>query len=210
MGKHIETPYCLVVQWDSFVIDPTAWQRTFRRYDYIGAAWPGQFPGRLQVGNGGFSWRSRKLLQALVQLQPAGAYFFEDRVISHLYRDVLEKQFGVRFATVEAADRFSYEFHQPTAPTFGFHGLQHIWAHLDDDEMLELAGAIDFKKMSAEKILRLVSHTLDGGRPKVASAVYAQVRAAYPAARVLVALKGWFAEERAADETLARFEQLIS
>jgi hypothetical protein len=108
MGKHIETPFCLVVQWDSFIIDRTAWLRAFRRYDYIGAAWHGQsLPERLQVGNGGFSWRSRKLLRALVELQPAGSYFFEDRVISHLYRDVLEEKFRVRFATMEVADHFS-------------------------------------------------------------------------------------------------------
>jgi hypothetical protein len=48
------------------------------------------------------------------------------------------------------------------------------------------------------------------GAAKVAAAVYARVRSAYPAARVWVALKGRFAEERLADEALARMEQLIS
>ncbi len=60
----IETPFVLVVQWDGYVINPGAWSPSFREYDYIGARWPDLGDG-MNVGNGGFCLRSRKLLAAL-------------------------------------------------------------------------------------------------------------------------------------------------
>ncbi|MEC9064834.1 MAG: DUF5672 family protein, partial [Pseudomonadota bacterium] len=66
---HIDTDYCLLVQPDGFVINPDKWSDEFYDYDYIGAPWekvdhsyldPWGKPHR--VGNGGFSFRSKKLL----------------------------------------------------------------------------------------------------------------------------------------------------
>jgi len=60
---------CLLVQPDGFVINPDKWDNQFFEYDYIGAPWeqvphsyldPWGKPHR--VGNGGFSFRSKKLL----------------------------------------------------------------------------------------------------------------------------------------------------
>ncbi len=62
---HIRAPHCLVVQWDGFVIKPTRWDPRFLDFDYIGAPWP-QFHDGHEVGNGGFSLRSRRLLEACV------------------------------------------------------------------------------------------------------------------------------------------------
>jgi hypothetical protein len=60
---HVRTPHCLVVQWDGFVLDARSWDPQFLEFDYIGAPWP-QFDDGHDVGNGGFSLRSRKLLEA--------------------------------------------------------------------------------------------------------------------------------------------------
>ena len=63
LGPYIRTDYVLVVQWDGFVLDASQWRSGFLDYDYIGAPWP--VHDRFEVGNGGFSLRSRRLLDAL-------------------------------------------------------------------------------------------------------------------------------------------------
>src|SRR5512135_2007397 len=62
--RHIDTPYVLLVQWDGYVIDPSAWREDFLACDYLGAKWSWH-GAKESVGNGGFSLRSRKLLLAL-------------------------------------------------------------------------------------------------------------------------------------------------
>lgn len=63
MVDHIETSHCLVVQWDGHVLDGRRWRSEFLDHDYIGARWP-QFLDGHDVGNGGFSLRSRRLMLA--------------------------------------------------------------------------------------------------------------------------------------------------
>ena len=117
----IHTSHLLVVQWDGYVLDAAQWDAEFLRYDYIGALFRDQ-TGLLAVGNGGFSLRSRRLLQAL--LDPAMTISHpEDTCICHANRPRLEQQHGIRFAPPELAARFAFERVEPTGPTFGFHGL---------------------------------------------------------------------------------------
>lgn len=119
--QYLHTSHLLIVQWDGFVLDSTAWDPAFLRYDYIGAPWP-EFNGARAVGNGGFSLRSRRLLQALQEpaIEPSHP---EDICICHQHRERLERQHGIRFAPVELASRFAFERGAPAGPTFGFHGL---------------------------------------------------------------------------------------
>jgi hypothetical protein len=121
-GLHsfIQTDFALIVQWDGFVLSPANWKSDFFEYDYIGAVWPWQ-PPSFQVGNGGFSLRSKKLLQALQDFRVI-SHHPEDRAICQTYRDLLEREFQVRFAPPEVADLFSFERH-PHSGSFGFHGF---------------------------------------------------------------------------------------
>src|SRR5512143_2546534 len=64
LREHVETPHALVVQWDGYVVNPDAWTDEFLAHDYIGAPWYWAAEGS-RVGNGGFSLRSRRLLDAL-------------------------------------------------------------------------------------------------------------------------------------------------
>ena len=64
LHAHVATPFVQIVQWDGFVSDASAWDPAFLAYDYIGAVWP-QFGDGHDVGNGGFSLRSARLLAAL-------------------------------------------------------------------------------------------------------------------------------------------------
>lgn len=126
--RHIDTEYVLVAQWDGYAVNPQAWSPEFLLFDYIGARWdrppePGQ--ARHNVGNGGFSLRSRALLEALQDpaIKPGHP---EDRAICRDYRDYLEHRHGIVFAPENMADRFSFEHIEPAALPFGFHGVTNI------------------------------------------------------------------------------------
>lgn len=130
---HVHTSHALVVQWDGWLLDATRWEQDFLRWDYIGAPWHGEPPERA-VGNGGFSLRSRRLLQALQE----GSFAFrhpEDICLCHDHRTRLERDHAIRFAPLDVAARFSYERVAPPAPTFGFHGLFNLASVLAPPEL---------------------------------------------------------------------------
>jgi hypothetical protein len=118
--EHIATPHVLVCQWDGFIVDASAWNPRFLDYDYVGAPWP-QFADNYNVGNGGFSLRSRRLLEAM--RDPAMIIGCpEDVVICRTNRALLEERHSIRFADVLTAADFAYERSRLTSQTFGFHG----------------------------------------------------------------------------------------
>lgn len=139
----IETDYCLVVQGDGYVIDGNAWSETFLEFDYIGAPWPiksdayiDPFGNHQRVGNGGFSLRSKKLLEVPNTIQipwdvNSGTFYkhmnagslAEDGNISVHNRHLFEAA-GCKFAPLEIALNFSRELPIPEydgQSTFGFH-----------------------------------------------------------------------------------------
>jgi hypothetical protein len=70
LSKHIDTDYCLLIQPDGFVINPDKWDDDWFNYDYIGAPWSIAKDAYLdpwgkghRVGNGGFSFRSKKTIR---------------------------------------------------------------------------------------------------------------------------------------------------
>lgn len=135
---YIRTSYCLLLQWDGHVLDASRWLSEFLNYDYIGASWP-QFVDGYDVGNGGFSLRSRRLMQlcrdpSFVPSHP------EDVAIARTNRDWLERQ-GMRFAPRKLADCFAAERAGDITDCFGYHGawlmpqaigLESFWALYQD------------------------------------------------------------------------------
>jgi tetratricopeptide (TPR) repeat protein len=125
---HIDTEYALVVQWDGYVVNPQAWSPEFLLFDYIGARWDTQessATGPRTVGNGGFSLRSRALLQALQDpaIKPLHP---EDAAICRIYRGYLEDRHEIVFAPEGVADRFSFEHIEQATLPFGFHGVTNL------------------------------------------------------------------------------------
>lgn len=115
----IETDFVLIAQMDGFIINPSAWSDDFLKYDYIGAPWPDGI-----VGNGGFCLRSKKLLDALKDISKIFSderYHPEDLYICKTKRNLLETEYGIKFAPFEVANRFSVE-NRPYMGQFGFHG----------------------------------------------------------------------------------------
>jgi ASC-1-like (ASCH) protein len=106
--KYIDTEFALIFQYDGFVTNASAWSDEFLKYDYIGSNW--YHLGDLHVGNGGFSLRSKKLIDWLgqnwkkidVRIHP------EDVFICKFARPYLEQE-GMRFAPEEVAAKFAME-----------------------------------------------------------------------------------------------------
>lgn len=133
LGKYIKTGFALIVQGDGYVLRPYKWSPEFLNYDYIGAPWPANvhFTSKginVRVGNGGFSLRSKKLLNILNDLSLPftdnnTGYDHEDGVICNYYRHELENA-GIKFAPIEVAVKFSHESDckESVWYPFGFHG----------------------------------------------------------------------------------------
>jgi glycosyltransferase involved in cell wall biosynthesis len=123
--KYVRTSHVLVIQWDGYVLNPAAWEDEFLNYSYSGATWCFKSGGN--VGNGGFSLRSRNLCEVLAKDESITDVHPEDAVISRQYRPYLEKKYGIKFAPEEVANRFAIEAYgshdKKYAGQFGFHGF---------------------------------------------------------------------------------------
>ena len=138
LHKYFETSHCLIVQADSFVVNSDLWKDEFLKYDYIGGPWPNKIKVKPDlilnleknpVGNGGFSLRSRKLVETTSKIDFQSLNFpmkAEDVVICHyLYQKMIDN--GIRFAPPKLAAQFSMEnienlYGQNKNSVFGFHG----------------------------------------------------------------------------------------
>jgi hypothetical protein len=177
LPAHVATPYVLVVQWDGYVVDPAAWDPEFLRYDYIGAKWAWHSDG-FTVGNGGFSLRSRRLLDAGADPRVSlDSGLGEDKILCRLYRRPLEAEFGLRFAPEPVADRFSHERAPSPGATFGFHGLYNLWQYEDDAELVALAARVPDAVLGAEEYGELLAHCFARERLLASDAFYARLRA---------------------------------
>ncbi len=113
----------LVIQFDGFVINGGEFSPIYAHYDYLGAPWPDAGPH--DVGNGGFSLRSRRLIEAVAGLPYPDPSQAEDVFVCQTLRPSLEA-LGLRFAPKAIAAHFSVEFPPVPWPTFGFHGIFHL------------------------------------------------------------------------------------
>ena len=137
---HVETDHCLIIQWDGHVLDVSRWLPDFLAYDYIGASWP-QFTDGHDVGNGGFSLRSRRLMQ-LCRTPDFAPSHPEDVAIARVNRAWLESR-GMRFAPRALADRFAAERAGDVAASFGYHGAWLMPAVLGRDRFWTLYRQLD-------------------------------------------------------------------
>jgi Protein of unknown function (DUF5672) len=171
LASHVATPLALLIQWDGFVISGRHWKKEFGDYDYIGAQWP-WYTDAMKVGNGGFSLRSRRLLERTAEADfqlPQGEN--EDHLICRIRRPELEAEQGIRFAPVAVADQFSYECAAPERQTFGFHGLFNLWRHVDDAEMVSLVKLLKGQTMVSRQYYELLAEYLSMRKFSVASEV---------------------------------------
>lgn len=121
--KYINTDFVLVIQHDGYVLNGDLFPKDLYLYDYCGALWLEK--DQLNNGNGGFSWRSKKLLDAIGIDETISVLTPEDVSICRIYRRYLEQTYGLVWAADYIAERFSFELQEPRRKTFGFHGYHH-------------------------------------------------------------------------------------
>ncbi|MDD3327074.1 MAG: DUF5672 family protein [Zoogloea sp.] len=160
LGPYFSGSHVLIMQWDSFIVDPQAWDAAFLDYDYIGAPWPHRSQ---PVGNGGFSLRSRRLIDALQdadirETQP------EDHVICLDYHDLLVARHGIRFAPADVASRFAFELTPPKGPTFGFHGFFNFHLAMPDAELRAWLAGAERSVLLSMPGRRLLKNLIGAGR----------------------------------------------
>lgn len=160
LAEHVRTDHCLIVQWDGFVLDAAQWKQAFLDYDYIGAHWP-QFDDGHDIGNGGFSLRSRRLLEACRSAEFIASHP-EDVAICRTNRALLER-LGMRFADRQTASRFAFERAQPAGPTFGFHGVFNIIPAVGEEEFWNSYRTLD-DRTSVRRDVGLLLRQLRGPR----------------------------------------------
>ena len=158
----IDTAHVLLVQWDGYVVHPQAWESAFAGVDYLGARWFWHEDGH-DVGNGGFSLRSRRLLQALqdprIELVDA-----EDTTIGRTFRTLLEQEHGVRFGDGALADRFAFEAAYPIGSPFGFHGLYNFCRVVPPAELAALAEGFSEAILRSPQLAQLLRNCVALGQ----------------------------------------------
>lgn len=131
LGRWAKADYIMTIHDDGFVVNPHMWSDEFLQFDYIGAPWKlgcgWSWEGR-EVGNGGFSLRSRRLYNECQSIPyMSGAH--EDGIICLQNRDRLMSK-GIKFGTLEVAYRFSIEApfddNHSIENCFGFHNGRHL------------------------------------------------------------------------------------
>jgi tetratricopeptide (TPR) repeat protein len=179
---HVDTPHVLLVQWDGYALNPAAWRGDFLDCDYIGAKWFWAPEGQ-RVGNGGFSLRSRRLLEALrdprIVLTEA-----EDVTIGRTFRTLLEREHAIRFATESQADQFAFEAAYPIGLPFGFHGLYNFCRVVPEDELTALVVHFTPAIARSPQLAQLGRNCLALGQWSAAAAIFQRILDDDPANRV--------------------------
>jgi hypothetical protein len=143
VAEFINTTHALFVQTDGFICNGSNWKDDYFEYDYIGQPWINRegvnFPWvkseRQSVGEGGFSLRSKKLLDLVSNIDHNIIYSSiehgcqEDVFICSYIRDYLEQQ-ECLFATPEIGTQFCaglYQFsYDKLDSSFGFHANEYV------------------------------------------------------------------------------------
>lgn len=166
IAEHVTTDHILFVQWDAMAYDSTQWTDEFLKYDYIGAPWP-WYPEGKNVGNGGFSLRSKWLLEACLSdriktnaSDPDSVN--EDQVIGVSQRAFLESACGITYAPTALAAQFSYEL-GPYRPSFGCHGPWNVVKLADLDTVDYYVHNIDYRGWNIHKWHHILYAAVDRG-----------------------------------------------
>lgn len=122
LAAYFSTKHCLLIQDDGYILDYQAWDEAFLGYDYIGAPWHDN-----EVGNGGFSLRSKRFCEASSELAyrlDLTEFSPEDVLLCRTLRAEMEA-LGIKYAPESVARKFSWEL-DDSYPVyenqFGFHG----------------------------------------------------------------------------------------
>lgn len=158
LGDHIKTEHVINIHYDGFGVNADEWTDEFLEYDYIGSPTHKKWyplanslrahdlydglPNEWYTGGGGFSLRSKKLLDAL--RDPALNCFLSDKnyqrcedwCISSKHKEYLINEHKIKFAPLEIAMKFSTELLTGLNFSFGFHGWDNIPLFMSEEETM--------------------------------------------------------------------------
>jgi hypothetical protein len=179
LNQYIDTTHVLVTQYDGFGVNSEYWKEEYFEYDFIGPPTSFNHPPiksilaacRIAktgwfVGGGGFSLRSKKLLNALQDPKiKVGIHNYltntdwcsEDISICIVYKEYLEKEHGIKFAPVELAIDFGAEYLTGYDACLGFHGLENIPFFLTEQECTFYLQNLKVNR-SSYKLLKLIGN----------------------------------------------------
>lgn len=125
LHNYIVSNHCLIFQYDGFIVNPENWDFNFLKYDYIGAVWPDRCWNKInRVGNGGFSLRSKKLMEFCSKLNHDEPMNEDEMICVKFYDQLVSSQYLI--APPEVACKFSLEnsteYNDDLSKAFGFHG----------------------------------------------------------------------------------------
>lgn len=134
MWKHVDTSHVLIIHSDGYICNPQRWDDEWLEWDLIGSTFG--YKDNRNAANGGFSLRSKKLLDILGQIDYSNLRTdFEDCLIGRYLRPWLEEEYDICFAPEHICNDFaieacgshvyvdSYGFRGNTyTDQFGFHG----------------------------------------------------------------------------------------
>ncbi len=189
VGSHV-----LVIQWDSFITHPNLWREEFLDYDYVGPVWP-HHP-KTPVGNGGFSLRSVKLLQA-IKRPGFSKRHPEDYCICVDNKDFLENECGIQFAPTEVAEQFAVE-RSAWHDAFGFHGFFNFGRVLSDSQLSAFLKMIPNSYLKGVDAFDLVEYLLSQNKLSLAISISSRIqftwklRKRYLWMKVKIAVKNFY------------------
>jgi hypothetical protein len=172
LRQYVAGTHVLIIQWDSFILHPELWTHDFLQYDYIGAVWP-HHPDT-PVGNGGFSLRSVKLLEAL-ESPTITKRHPEDFCICDDNKTTLENQFGIRFAPTGVAEQFAVE-RTSWHPAFGFHGFFNFGRALSPEELSAFLDLLPVSYLGGFDTYDLIDYLIESKNTALAQRIWKQVQ----------------------------------
>ena len=189
--EHVEGSHVLIIQWDSFVTHSELWVDEFLKYDYIGPVWP-HHP-ETPVGNGGFSLRSKKLLEAIKRPE-FNIGHPEDYCICADNRKFLTLE-GIKFAPIAIAEKFAVErttWHE----AFGFHGFFNFGRVLSDDELNDFLMLVPDRQLKTLDVYDLINSLIEEKRITIAKKIAERVKFKWKMRKHYLKTKWWLCRSR--------------
>lgn len=160
IAEYVNTPAVLFVEWDAGICDAAMWDNSWLQFDYLGSPW-WYTDGSPNVGNGGFSLRSKRLIDFLAQ----NTTKYPVRTDNELCRDFGPKIIAdgnFNWAPVPIANDFAFEgFGRLGLPDtllhFGFHWCVNWRFVLEKDELIRRAKMMHANKYCAGRLLELMN-----------------------------------------------------
>jgi tetratricopeptide (TPR) repeat protein len=174
----ISTPHALIIHWDAFVVNPSAWSDAFLAFDHV-AAMASAGSGDRASSAGGISLLSQRMMNAL--RDPRMAEIADgDKAIRLSYRPLLEGEFGLRYAPRAIADRFAFGASYPIGQPFGFQGLFNMWMFFQPQDLNAFLAMASPAILASPAALSLGVNLRDLGRSDEAKAVLRAILGAHP------------------------------